>query len=77
MFHWLSVGEFEDITHFEWLKPIKFNRLVIQVAKGQGYLLNLARHLKYLDREGGGICGFKFILSSFWHGILRRLLSAT
>ena len=65
MLHWLSVGEFEYITDFECLKSIKFYQLVIQLAKGQGHLLNFTRHLKYLDREGRGICGFKLILSRF------------
>ena len=32
MFHLLSVGEFEYITDFEWLKPRKFDRLVANTA---------------------------------------------
>ena len=67
MFHLLSVGEFKYITDFEWLKPIKLYRLILQLTKGQGHLLNLIRHPKCLDRNGRGICGLKLILSRFWH----------
>ena len=65
MRHCLSVDEFEYISDFEWLKPIKFYCLVMQLAKGQGHLLKRTWHLKYLDHEGRSICGFKLILSSF------------
>ena len=67
MLHLHSVGEFEYITDFEWLKPVKFYRLIIQLAKGQGHLLNLTRHLECLDRDGRGICGLTPILSRFWY----------
>ena len=32
MLHWLSVCEFEYITFFEWLKPMKFDLLVGNTA---------------------------------------------
>ena len=63
MFYWLSVGEVEYITDFEWLNT----SLIIQVAKCQVHLLNLTRHLQYLDHEGRSICGLKLILSNVWH----------
>ena len=37
-------------------------KLMIQLDKGHGHLLNLTWHPKCLDRDGRGICGLKLIL---------------
>ena len=68
MLHSLSVDQFGYISDFEWLKPIKFYRLMIQLAKGQGHLLNLTWHPKCLDRDGRGICGLTLILECLEFG---------
>ena len=34
-------------------------------------MLDLTRHLKYLDHKGRGICWLKLILSNVWHKIVK------
>ena len=69
MLHWLSVNEFECITGFEWLKPLKFDRLVVigntttKMPRPPVEALKLTRYLKYLDND---ICGLQLILSNVW-----------
>ena len=76
MLHWLWTGEFENITDFEWLKPIRFDRLVGNAtSQTPRPLVETYNASEISGSWGEGYLWVKPILTNIWHDILWILVS--